>query len=304
MYDLCQWIMPFLGETARQDAPWNQNFSSGRLPWANLVQDPRVDWVVPGATSDWVKSPGRTKQRTPWDQEGGLVEMDSVDEMDASVAETLPSDSPQRESPVRRSSRRESLPSQFVISPEQMPLPTQLFIPQEETEQEAVGEQVERATAARGRRTVDEALARQRRGSSRLFPKATEQAVSQSVGGGSAAAVWQAPERSWPDLTKEKYKKRICSENYSAVEIHGFYGLIDDGSDGAGRMLIVHVPKWVRGYFLDIRQGDTLHVYHVNGKTGGQLYVLATGRHRYYKPGSKVSTCTVCVPEDQWARFA
>jgi hypothetical protein len=109
--------------------------------------------------------------------------------------------------------------------------------------------------------------------------------------------------RSWPD-TPEKGERRIVSANYSAVEIHGFFGLIDDGSDGAGRMLIVHVPKWIRGYFLDIKQGDTLHVYHAKGKkVGGGLTVLSTGRHKYYAPGRRVTTCTVCVPEEQWAPF-
>jgi len=45
-------------------------------------------------------------------------------------------------------------------------------------------------------------------------------------------------------------------------------------------------------------------VVHVSGKAGGNLTVLATGRHRYYSPGTKVSTCTVTVPEDEWAALA
>lgn len=114
----------------------------------------------------------------------------------------------------------------------------------------------------------------------------------------------QEVKRSWPE-PPSKGERRIVSSNYSAVEIHGFFGLIDDGSAGEGRMLIVHVPKWIRGYFLDIQQGDTLHVYHAKGrKVGGVLTVLATGRHRYYAPGRRVTTCTVCVPEEQWAPFS
>jgi hypothetical protein len=110
--------------------------------------------------------------------------------------------------------------------------------------------------------------------------------------------------RSWPE-PREKGERRMIAANYAAVEIHGFFGLIDDGSVGEGRMLIVHVPKWIRGYFLDIRQGDTLHVYHANGgKIGGTLTVLSTGRHQYYAPGRRVTTCTVCVPEEQWAPFS
>ena len=110
--------------------------------------------------------------------------------------------------------------------------------------------------------------------------------------------------RSWPE-PPSKGERRIVSSNYSAVEIHGFFGLIDDGSAGEGRMLIVHVPKWIRGYFLDIKQGDTLHVYHARGKkVGGVLTVLSTSRHKYYAPGRRVTTCTVCVPEEQWAPFS
>ena len=114
----------------------------------------------------------------------------------------------------------------------------------------------------------------------------------------------QETKRSWPEPPL-KGERRIVASNYSAVEIHGFFGLIDDGSAGEGRMLIVHVPKWIRGYFLDIKQGDTLHVYHARGKkVGGVLTVLSTGRHKYYAPGRRVTTCTVCVPEDQWAPFS
>jgi len=98
-------------------------------------------------------------------------------------------------------------------------------------------------------------------------------------------------------------KPPIRASSYSAVEIHGFFGLIDDGPAAAGRMLIVHVPKYVRGYFLDIKDGDDIHVCHVNGKLGRRLRVLATGRHKYYPPGRRVTTCTICVPEEQWADF-
>ncbi len=119
----------------------------------------------------------------------------------------------------------------------------------------------------------------------KLYPKFTKPISPQEV---------KAP----PTLNK------MVAANYSAVEIHGFFGLIDDGSDGAGRVLIVHIPRWVRGYFLDIKQGDDLHVYHAKGKVGGVLRVLSTGRHKYYAPGRRVTTCTVIVSEEQWAPFS
>lgn len=124
----------------------------------------------------------------------------------------------------------------------------------------------------------------------RAFPKADE--AKEETGPLLPTRSWQEPVR------------RISHASYSAVEIHGFYGLIDDGSDAAGRVLIVHVPKWIRGYFIDIKQGDTLHVNRVDGKAGGTLTVLSTGRHKYFPPGRRVTTFTVCVPEEQWAPFS
>jgi hypothetical protein len=99
-----------------------------------------------------------------------------------------------------------------------------------------------------------------------------------------------------------KRRKRITPGNYTAMEIHGFFGLVDDGRCGQGRMLICHVPSWVKGQFMDLRDGDRVHVWNVNGRGKGVLSVLSTGRHRYYSPGSKVTTCTICVPEEEWAR--
>ena len=97
-------------------------------------------------------------------------------------------------------------------------------------------------------------------------------------------------------------RKRITPSNYTAMEIHGFFGLVEDGRCGQGQMLICHVPSWVKGQFMDLRDGDQVHVWNVNGRGKGVLNVLSTGRHRYYSPGSKVTTCTICVPEEQWAR--
>ena len=102
---------------------------------------------------------------------------------------------------------------------------------------------------------------------------------------------------------EERRVRRITPSCYNAMEIHGFFGLVDDGLCGAGRMLIVHQPGWVRGQFLDIKDGDDIHAWHVSGRAGGVLRVLSTGRHRYYSPGQRVTTCTVCVPEEQWERL-
>ena len=69
---------------------------------------------------------------------------------------------------------------------------------------------------------------------------------------------------------------RIGAGRYKAKEIHGFLGLIDDGSDGTGRVLIAHVPRYARRYYLDIRLPRVAR----EREGGGTLTVLATGRHR------------------------
>jgi hypothetical protein len=173
---------------------------------------------------------------------------------------------------------------------------------------------VERDNRAERRRTVDQlipytksTLPRQHtRRDNRLFPSTAAQTTGQASNELKMQAAAQLPvevKRSWPE-PRTKNERRMTAANYSAVEIHGFYGLIDDGSEGAGRMLVVHVPKWVKGFFMDIKQGDTIHVYHARGKKiGAALTVLATGRHKYYGSGRRVTTCTICVPEVQWVPF-
>ena len=143
----------------------------------------------------------------------------------------------------------------------------------------------------------------------RLFPSLSRHVKQEKMDQEVPKQVKPPPEfvevkRSWPE-PRQKNERRMTAGNYGAVEIHGFFGLIDDGSDGSGRMLVVHVPRWVKGFHLDIKQGDTIHVYHARGlKIGAALTVLNTGRHKYYSPGRKVTTCTICVPEEQWAPFA
>jgi hypothetical protein len=145
--------------------------------------------------------------------------------------------------------------------------------------------------------------------SAKLFPTYTADNTTESKATAKLVRSQSTPQltevkRSWPE-PRAKNERRMTASNYNAVEIHGFFGLIDDGSDGAGRMLVVHVPRWVKGFFLDIKQGDVVHVYHARGvKVGGALTVLSTGRHKYYGPGRRVTTCTICVPEEQWAPFA
>ena len=132
-----------------------------------------------------------------------------------------------------------------------------------------------------------------------------EAGMGAGMGAGTTARARKGEEEEEDEIERDgdRRRKRITPGQYTAMEIHGFFGLIDDGSCSQGRMLICHVPSWVRGQFLDINDGDVVHAWHVSGKTGGVLTVLSTGRHRYYSPGQRVTTCTICVPEEEWARF-
>jgi hypothetical protein len=247
-------------------APWDHILPEGTAPWAEPVYYNGDIYTV---------SPSKRRQKQTYGTEtyGTETTGTETEETDAGRLNK----SRQRGRTQRADETVLSLDDTRAVIEDDGTLPEQIVIPQERIRRSDFA--AERAVRRRG---------------TRLLPRVSDQAVAEER---AETTVRTTPERSWPE------QRRVCAENYSAVEIHGFFGLIDDGSDAAGRMLIVHVPKWVRGYFMDIRQGDTLHVYSPDGKRGGRLYVLSTGRHRYYKPGAKVSTCTVCVPEDQWAQF-
>ena len=104
------------------------------------------------------------------------------------------------------------------------------------------------------------------------------------------------------EINKDEKQHQICPSNYSAIEINGLFGLVDDGLCEYGRMLIAHIPPKIQknfeGYFMDIKDGDRIRIKGL--KSTGVVTVLTTGRHRYYSPGQKITTCTICVPEEQW----
>lgn len=174
-----------------------------------------------------------------------------------------------------------------IVAPDQVQ-PEVVLVSEKENEEEVKPEK---------RAKTREVVASKRK--HRPLPKAEEQKQTAEK-----VAINDKTKQETPVSSNLPLNKPIRASSYSAVEIHGFFGLIDDGSDVTGRQLIVHVPSWIKGYFMDIQQGDVIHVYSVDGKVGGRLNVLATGRHKYYPPGRRVTTCTICVPEDQWIDFA
>jgi hypothetical protein len=57
--------------------------------------------------------------------------------------------------------------------------------------------------------------------------------------------------------------------------------------------------QWVRGYFMDIWRWRWYSRGIRFGYARWALHVLATGRHRHYFPGQRVTTCTICIPDKQ-----
>lgn len=92
---------------------------------------------------------------------------------------------------------------------------------------------------------------------------------------------------------------------YSAWETHGSFGLIDAGETRQGcRLVTLHVPQFSHGYTLDFVPGDEIHATSIGGKTRAvRLDVHFVTRSKYYPPGTRVTSCVVGVPEDQWARL-
>jgi hypothetical protein len=96
----------------------------------------------------------------------------------------------------------------------------------------------------------------------------------------------------------------IRSGNYTSVEIHGMYGLIDQDppsiDKGGDRDVIAHMPRWVKGHSLDIRPGDIISVVGLdqdNKKQRRVLMVTYTTPDKYYAPGARVSTLRLGVRE-------
>jgi hypothetical protein len=102
-------------------------------------------------------------------------------------------------------------------------------------------------------------------------------------------------------------KKRLGRSQYDAMDIHGFYGLIDTKTVHQGnRLLTLHIPPRSSAYCFDLRQGDLIHVNSMLATQWGRRTTLDVGfvtAHDYFPPGRKVTAYTVGVPEYQWEHF-
>jgi len=96
---------------------------------------------------------------------------------------------------------------------------------------------------------------------------------------------------------------KIKSQNYSAMEIKGTYGLIDMGVTASGiRSFICHVPKSKNMHYPlnNIKTGNIIHVIKKGTRESVMLRVRYTTPTRYYSPGAKITTLTIGVDERDW----
>lgn len=94
-------------------------------------------------------------------------------------------------------------------------------------------------------------------------------------------------------------EKRLSAENYSGLEIHGFFGLIDTGQEiSRQRVIIVHTPPRVDPmHMLSLRVGEDIDFVYVNTKQRrrGKVYVMWIGRSKYCSPGRAITSLRVGV---------
>lgn len=98
---------------------------------------------------------------------------------------------------------------------------------------------------------------------------------------------------------------RVSSSHYAAVEVHGWFGLIDHGCPSKGvRELVAHTPRNNGGYTLDrLRAGQQIKVQPTSGPRHQEdLRVRFTTPARYYAPGARITTLAVGVDDSAWTK--
>ena len=100
---------------------------------------------------------------------------------------------------------------------------------------------------------------------------------------------------------------KIQSQNYSAMEINGKYGLIDMGVTASGiRSFICHVPKSKNMHYPlnNVKTGNIIHVIKRGTRESVMLRVRYTTPTRYYSPGTKITTLTIGTDERDWSKLS
>ena len=100
-------------------------------------------------------------------------------------------------------------------------------------------------------------------------------------------------------------EQRLREKNYSAVEAHGWFGLIDSGCPAKGvRELIAHTPRHNGGFTLDrLRAGQEIYLRSARNEDGAAIRIRFTTPERYYAPGRKITTLSIGVDDAAWLRL-
>ena len=100
-------------------------------------------------------------------------------------------------------------------------------------------------------------------------------------------------------------QQRLREKNYSAVEAHGWFGLIDSGCPSKGvRELVAHTPRHNGGFTLDrLRAGQEIHLRSAKNEDGAAIRIRFTTPERYYAPGRKITTLSIGVDDAAWLRL-
>ena len=99
-----------------------------------------------------------------------------------------------------------------------------------------------------------------------------------------------------------KLPKRIGRSMYVATANDGKFGIIDTHEVTNGQaILLVHIPKKENQTVLDIRVGDVIRVKQIpKGSNEYPVQVRFVGRSQYFRPGTRISSCIIGVPCDEW----
>ena len=105
--------------------------------------------------------------------------------------------------------------------------------------------------------------------------------------------------------TETPKKSRIGRSMYVATANNGTLGIIDKKTSVGGHsILLVHVPKKIKDFTLDLKVGECLTVRGLTRSSVQEpLCIMFVGRSQYFPPGKKVSSCVVGVDTAAWDRF-
>ena len=103
-----------------------------------------------------------------------------------------------------------------------------------------------------------------------------------------------------PSVSKTIPITRVCPSRYDAIQIHGFFGLINTGVGSYGEnVLIVHTgSRLSKDHMLSLKNGDEIHIINLHEHKNRVLHVRYVSRYKYVSPGTPITTLQIGV--DGW----